>query len=129
MESKGLLWTGRVVSGLITLFLLFDGITHLLMVGPVVDAFNRLGLPLGLGPAIGITELVCLALYLVPRTSQLGVLLLTGYLGGAIAIQLRAGSPIFAETLFPLYTGIFLWAGLFLRNKQVRAFILLRNQN
>jgi hypothetical protein len=88
----------------------------------VVDAFAQLGVPLRLSLGIGIVELVCTALYAVPRTALLGALLLTGYLGGAIAIQLRAGAAWF-PTIFPLVVGVLLWSGLALRDARLRALI------
>ncbi|HEX4682260.1 MAG TPA: DoxX family protein [Gemmatimonadaceae bacterium] len=117
--SRGALWTGRVLSTLCILFLVFDAVAHIVKPAPVIDAFNRLGFPLSLAAPIGVLELVCVAVYAFPPTAALGAVLLTGYLGGAIATNLRAGSPMFAETLFPVYFGIALWAGLILRDRRV----------
>ncbi|HET7585224.1 MAG TPA: DoxX family protein [Gemmatimonadaceae bacterium] len=124
--SRGALWTGRVLTGLCALFLLFDATIHLIAPAPVVDAFARLGFPIALSVPIGIVELLCVILYVLPSTAVLGAVLLTGYLGGAVATQLRAGSSLFGETLFPVYVGIVLWAGLMLRDNGVRALIPLR---
>jgi DoxX-like family len=124
--SKASLWTGRVISGVVVLFLLFDGITKLLKVPQVVDATIRIGFPVTTIVGIGITLLVCTAIYAVPKTSILGVILLTGYLGGATAAQLRAGSPVF-ETLFPVIFGVLAWLGLYLRDHRLRALLPLRN--
>jgi hypothetical protein len=124
--SKASLWTGRVISGVVVLFLLFDGITKLLKVPQVVDATIRIGFPVTTIVGIGITLLVCTAIYAIPKTSILGVILLTGYLGGATAAQLRAGSPVF-ETLFPVIFGVLAWLGLYLREQRLRALLPLRN--
>ncbi len=108
-------WSGRIVSGVTVLFLLADTAMHLANIAPVQQASTRLGLPVGLAPVFGVIELICLATYLVPRTAVLGAVLLTGYLGGAVAIHLRAGSSLFAEALFPIYVGVLVWGGLMLR--------------
>lgn len=120
------LWTGRVLSALGAIFLLFDGIIHILKITPVVDAFAQLGYPLGTSRALGVIEIICVALYLLPRTSVLGAILLTGYLGGAIATQVRVGAPLFSTTLFPIYVALFVWGGLYLRDEGIRALIPLR---
>ena len=93
---------------------------------PVVEGFAKLGFPLRLAVPLGIIELVCVLLYVLPRTSILGAILLTGYLGGAIAIQLPTGNPFFGEVLFPVYIGVFLWGGIYLRDEKLRALIPLR---
>jgi hypothetical protein len=124
--SKASLWTGRVISDVVVLFLLFDGITKLLKVQQVVDATIRIGFPVTTIVGIGITLLVCTAIYAIPKTSILGVILLTGYLGGATAAQLRAGSPVF-ETLFPIIFGVLAWLGIYLREQRLRALLPLRN--
>src|SRR5947207_3714589 len=107
------------------MLLIFDGVIHLIVNAPVVDAFAQLGFSVALSVPIGITELICLALYVFPRTSVFGAVLLTGYLGGAIAIQLRIGAPLFSTTLFPIYVALFLWGGLYFRDERVRALIPL----
>jgi len=98
-----------------------------LKLGPAVDGTMALGYPAGSVQGIGIIELVCLVLYLVPRTSVLGGLLLTGYLGGAIATHVRVSNPLFTHTLFPVYVAIVLWGGLYLREKRLRALLPLRH--
>jgi hypothetical protein len=113
-------WTGRALSALVVAFLVFDAVIHVVKPAPVADAFAQLGVPLRLSLGIGIVELVCTALYTLPRTATLGALLLTGYLGGAIAIQLRAGAGWF-PTIFPLLIAALLWGGLALRDARVRA--------
>lgn len=121
--SKKMLWAGRIVSALSVLFLVFDGVIHLTKIAPVVAAFDQLGYPLRLAVGLGIVELVCVILYVFPRTSVLGAILLTGYLGGAIATQLRVANPLFSEALFPVYVGILVWGGLYLRDERLRAFV------
>jgi hypothetical protein len=126
-RSTKSLWTGRIVSGLVTAFLLFDAIIHLMKPAPVVEAFAKLGFPLRLAVPLGVVELVCVLLYLIPNTSVLGAMLLTGYLGGAVAIQLPTGNPFFAEVLFPVYVGVFLWTGIYLRDERLRTLIPFRS--
>lgn len=115
---------GLVLSAVTTAFLLFDAVIHILNIEPVVEAMRDLGYPAGSAVAIGVLELVCLALYVVPRTSVLGAMLLTGYLGGAVSAHVRVESPLLSTTLFPVYLGIALWAGLYLRNAKLRAAVL-----
>ena len=120
------LWAGRVLSALAALFLLFDGVIHVLKIAPVVDAFAQLGYPLGTARALGVIEIICVAIYLLPSTSALGAILLTGYLGGAIATQVRVGAPLFSTTLFPVYVALLLWGGLYFRDERVRSLIPVR---
>jgi hypothetical protein len=120
-ESKGRIWAGRILSALPVLFLLFDAVIHILKIAPVVEAFAQLGYSVSLAVPLGIIELVCVVLYVIPRTSVLGAVLLTGYLGGAVATNLRVGAPLFSNVLFPVYVGILLWGGLYLRNARLRA--------
>jgi uncharacterized membrane protein YphA (DoxX/SURF4 family) len=124
--SAARVWIGRIITILVAAFMLLDGGLHLSRVAPVVKAFAQLGFPLRLAVTLGIIEIVCVVLYVVPRTAVLGAILLTAYLGGAIAIQLRVGNPLFGETLFPLYLGVLVWAGLFPRDQRLRALIPLR---
>ena len=119
-------WAGIILSALPVLFVLFDGAIHLMVIPPVVQAFTQLGYPVSTSRALGVIELVCIVLYLMPRTSVLGAILLTGYLGGAVATNLRVGSPLFSHTLFPVYVGVLAWGGLFLRDERVRALIPVR---
>jgi len=126
-EAKLRLWTGRVLSVVAILFLLFDAAGKLMMPSFVVEAFARLGFPVSLGPGVGVVLVVCTVLYAVPRTAVFGAVLLTGFLGGAVAIQLRAGSPLF-ETIFPVLFGIVVWAGILLRECHLRqVFPLIRH--
>jgi DoxX-like protein len=124
-ESKGMLWTGRVLSGLMALLFVFDGVGHLMRPAPVVEAFARLGYPLSASVGIGVLALICTAIYVTPRTSVLGAILLTGYLGGAVSTHVRAGSTLF-ETIFPVILGVLVWAGILVRDPQLRKLIPLR---
>lgn len=114
---------GQVISVLIGVFLLFDAVIHVLAIGPVVESFQELGFPSGQALPIGLVELACLALYAIPRTSILGAVLMTGYLGGAVCAHFRAESPLLSTTLFPVYVGIAIWVGLYLRNPKVRGLV------
>src|SRR5262245_39314737 len=122
MESKGALWTGRVLSGLVILFLAMDGIIKLVPIQPVTDSLKELGYPTSDSFArfLGVVTLICTALYAWPRTALLGAVLLTGLMGGAIASHLRLGDPLFTHTLFGVYLGVLLWLGLWLRDKRLR---------
>ena len=117
---------GRVCTGLAATFLAFDTVLKVLRLGPAVEGTIALGYPADSVRWIGIIELVCLVLYLVPRTSVLGGLLLTGYLGGAIATHVRISSPLFTHTLFPVYVALMLWGGLYLREQRLQALVPLR---
>jgi hypothetical protein len=123
--ARGKLWTGRVLTGLATLFLLFDAVGKLMVPAPVVEASARLGFPLALSVSVGILLATCTILYAIPRTAVLGAVLLTGYLGGAVAIQMRAGSPLF-ETVFPVILGVIVWAGIYLRECRLRGIFPVR---
>src|ERR1700730_10632021 len=125
--SKKSIWAGRITSGFVVAFLLFDAVIHLMKPVPVVEGFEKLRFPLRFAVPLGIIELVCILLYVIPRTSILGAILLTGYLGGAIAIQLPTGNSLFGEVLFPVYIGVILWGGICLRDAQLRALIPLRS--
>ncbi len=125
--SKKMLWTGRIMNALVVLFLLMDGVMKLFNPAPVVEGMIKLGYPLSLTSVIGIVLLVCVVLFAIPRTSILGAILLTGYLGGAVASQLRVGLPLFSNVLFPVYMGALIWGGLFLRDERLRALIPLRS--
>jgi hypothetical protein len=116
-------WAGILLSALAVLFLLFDSVIKLFKIAPVVESFARLGYPDGLARGIGTLELVCLALYLVPRTSVLGAIVLTGFLGGAVSTHVRVGDPLLSHVLFPIYVGLLLWGGLYLRDERLRALM------
>jgi hypothetical protein len=114
------------MSALVALFLLFDTALHLVRPAAVVGAFARLGYPLSASVGIGIVELICLVIYLIPRTAPFGAVLLTGLLGGAIATHVRAGSPVFEALVFPLLIGGLIWGGVWLRDARLRELIPVR---
>ena len=115
--SRKRLWAGRLLSTLAVLFLLFDSAIKLIRIPPVVEAFTRLGIPVNLARGIGVLELACVVVYLVPRTAIPGAILLTGFLGGAVLTHVRVGDPLFSHVLFPTYIGALSWGGLFLRDR------------
>jgi hypothetical protein len=118
-------WTGRILSALAVLFLLFNGVTKVMKEAHVLTASAQLGFPERTIVGIGILLLACAGVYLIPRTSILGAILLTGYLGGATASQVRVGNPLF-EGLFPVIFGVLIWAGIFLREDRLLSLVLLR---
>ena len=124
--SKVMLWAGRAMSAITSLFVLLDGLMKLLKPAPVVEATARLGYPENLILGLGILLLTCLAVYLIPRTSILGAILLTGYLGGAVSAHVRVRDDMF-PVLFPVIVGVLLWGGLFLRDARLRALLSLRS--
>lgn len=124
--SKARLWTGRILTILTTLFMLFDGVMKLVRPLPVTHAMTQLGFPQNLSVPIGVILLIFTALYAVPSTSVLGSVLLTGYLGGAVVSQMRIGAPLFGTTLFPIYFAVLMWAGIYLREQRLRALIPVR---
>src|SRR5579863_5389723 len=105
--------------------MLFDAAGKFMMPAAVVQASARLGFPVNLSPVLGILLTLSTLLYAIPRTAVLGAVLLTGYLGGAIAVQMRAGSPVF-ETFFPVIFGIVIWAGIYLRDQRLRRVFPIR---
>lgn len=124
--SKGQLWTGRVMSGIAILFMLLDSIMKLFKPGFVVDSTVSLGFQEHHIYLIGILGLLSTILYALPRTAVLGAMLLTGYFGGVMATQVRLDAPLFSTILFPIYLAVLVWGGLWLRNEQVRKFLLLQ---
>ena len=118
--SKKALWTGYILSALPVLLFLFSGAMKLIKPPAVMEGFTHLGLPEKLAVGLGILEISCTLLYLIPRTAVLGAILLTGYLGGAVATHARIGSPLFTHILFGVYLGVLAWAGLYLRNPKLR---------
>jgi hypothetical protein len=120
--SKKMLWAGRIVSALPVLMLLFSGVMKLLKPAAVVTEFGRLGYPENVILGIGVLEILCTVVYLIPRTAVLGAILLTGYLGGATATHVRVGDPF----IFPSIFGVLLWLGLYLREERLRALLPLR---
>ena len=119
------LWTGRLMSGIVVLFLVFDGAIKLVPIQPVTDTMMQLGYSgdPSLARGLGVLTLVCAALYAWPRSAVLGAILLTGLFGGAIATHLRVGSPFFTHLFFGLYLGLLMWGGLYLRNERLRALL------
>ncbi len=119
---------GRVLSGLVIVFLVGDGAVKLIPLSVVTETMGQLGYPAtaDLARTLGVLTLLCTLLYAIPRTSVLGAILLTGYLGGAIATHLRVGNPLFTHLLFGVYLGLMVWGGLYLRDERVRALIPFR---
>ena len=118
--SPAPLWGGRILSGLAVVFLLFDGAIKLIRLDIVIETSRQLGIPTDLAFTLGVLTIAGALLYAWPKTSVLGAVLLTGYLGGAIYVHVRAGSPLFSHTLFGVYLGILLWSGLYLRDERLR---------
>jgi hypothetical protein len=125
--AKPALWLGRVLSGLVILFLLFDGAIKLVPWPVVTETMDRIGYGSSenLARSLGFITIACTLLYAIPPTSILGAILLTGYLGGAMASHLRIGSPLFSHMLFGFYLGLMLWGGLWLRDRRLRTLIPL----
>jgi hypothetical protein len=119
-------WTGWIVSGLVVLFLTFDGVTKIIQIAPVVKASEKLGIPSHTLVGIGIVLLACTTIYSIPRTAVLGAILLTGYLGGAVAIHVRADSGLFPIG-FAVAMGLSAWVGLILREPRLLWMIFLRH--
>ena len=126
--SKPARWTGRVLSGPVVVFLLFDGAIKLVPWPVVTETMDKMGYGSSetLARSLGLITIVCTVLYAVPPTSILGAILLTGYLGGAMASHVRIGSPLFSHTLFGLYLGLMVWGGLWLRDPALRKLIPFR---
>ncbi len=124
--SKGRLWTGRVLTALTVLFLVFDGVTKVMKERHVMAAAVQLGFPDYTMPIVGCILLICTLIYVIPRTAVLGAVLLTGYLGGAVVVQLRVANPVF-ETIFPILFGVLVWAGLCLREPRAVKFVFSRS--
>lgn len=119
-------WAGLAMSGVAILFLAVDGVAKVLQLPPVVEGTATLGYPAGVVLGLGIVELGCLVAHAIPSTSVLGALLLTGYLGGAVATHVRIGDPLFSHVLFPIYVAVLIWGGLTLRDARLRALLPLR---
>lgn len=125
-NSAAMLWTGRILSGLLIAFLIFDGVIKLIPIEPVLQTMGALGYSASVEFArfLGVLTLAFTALYAFPRTSVLGAVLLTGMLGGGIASQLRVDAPLFSHILFGVYLGLLAWGGLFLRDSRLRALFV-----
>jgi hypothetical protein len=124
---KGRLVASWIITGLIAVFMLLDAAMKFVQPRPVAAAFVRTGWPIQLSVTLGVVLLVSTILWLIPRTAVLGAILLTGYLGGAVATNLRLENPLFTNTLFPVYFGVLVWLTLWLRDPQVRSLIPLRH--
>ena len=119
-------WAGWGMSGLMILFMLFDSIAKLALERHVIAATTEIGYPAHAIRPLGAIALVCTLLYAVPRTSVLGAILLTAYLGGAVASKMRIDDPLFSSTLFGVYFGLLIWGGLYLRDDRLRMMIPVR---
>jgi len=124
-------WTGRILSGLVVLFLLLDGGMKLVPLQVVTDTARQLGWPADPATwrALGAVLIGSALLYAYPRTAVLGAILITAYLGGAVATHVRIGSPLFSHTLFGVYVGGLAWGGLWLRETRLRALVPLNGLN
>lgn len=127
--SKKMLWADRIMSILVILFLTFDATIKLMRIPPALEGTARLGYPLSIVLPLGIVLLTCVVLYVMPSTSFLGAILLTGYLGGAVASNVRVGNPLFGYVLAPIYVAVLMWGGLYLRDDRLRALVPLRSPN
>lgn len=124
MDQKKQIWIGRILSGLVGLFMLMDIAFKFMPDSPQVqETMAQLGFSMDALLTIGILNICCFILYFIPQTSILGAILYTGYLGGAIAIHLRVGNPLFSHLLFPVYVGLFIWGGVYFREPRLRALI------
>lgn len=129
LPSKRRVWTGRVIGGLVTALMLLDAALKIARPAAASAAFVRSGWPLELSVPLGLILLASTVLYAIPQTAVLGAILLTGYLGGAVATNLRLGNPIFSQTLFPVYFGVLVWLPLWLRDRRLGELIPLRNSH
>jgi len=123
VKSTKAVWAGRVLSGLAVLFLIFDASVKVLKSPFAIEATTQLGYPESVVVTLGLIQIACLIVYLIPNTSVLGSILWTGYLGGAVATHVRVASPLFTHTLVPIYLAALLWLGLWLRDDGVRAVL------
>jgi hypothetical protein len=126
--SKAELIAGRIMTGLVVAFLLFDSVCKLLKLPFVIEGTIKLGYPEHVIVGLGVVLLISTLAYLVPATSLLGAILLTGYLGGAVATHVRVDDALFSHVLFPVYVGALLWGGLFLRDARIRELLPLRRR-
>lgn len=124
--SRGALWAGRIMSGLVIVFLLMDGAMKLIPLDVVVTTSQQMAIPLDIIRTLGVLTLLGTLLYAYPRTAVLGAIFLTGYLGGAVYAHFRLADPLFTHTLFGVYLGLLIWGGLYLRDPRVRALIPFR---
>jgi hypothetical protein len=122
-------WAGHVLSALVILFMLMDATMKFLQLPVVLETSTQIGWPAASAVPLGIVLLICTALYALPRTAVLGAVLLTAYLGGAVATHARIGSPTFSHTLFGVYLGVMLWGGLYLRDARLRSLLPIRTNS
>jgi hypothetical protein len=122
---KGMLWTGRVISALVVLFMLFDCITKIIKLPQVIDPSVKMGFTVNMVVGIGWTLLACVILYVIPQTSILGAILLACYLGGAVAINVYVHNPVFSSCMAIAF-GILTWLGVYLRESRLRALVPFR---
>lgn len=120
-DNRVRLWAGRILTGLPVAFLVFDSVIKLVSHPEAIRGTQALGYPLSTVALLGAIELACLVVYLIPRTAVVGAVLLTGYLGGAIASHVRLEHPLFSHVLFPVYVATMVWGGLYLRDARLRA--------
>lgn len=125
-DGKPALWTGRVITALVVAFLLMDAATKLIPIDAVVEGMKQAGIPLERARYIGLTVLLCSVLYAIPRTAVLGAVLITGFLGGAMAAHLRDAGPLWPHNLLVFAIGALAWAGLYLRDPRLRTMLPLR---
>ena len=126
--SKGRLWTGRIISGLFAFLLALDALGKFLKPEPVVQGTIELGYPVSVIVPLGVLLLAGVIFYALPRTAVLGAILLTGYLGGAVATHVRVGNPTFTHVLVPVYVGVLLWVGLTLRDRRLEALLFAKDR-
>lgn len=124
-RSKARIWTGRILSALPVLFLLLDAVFKFFKPAPVIEATTKMGYSLDTIIPLGVVLLACTVLYIIPSTAILGAILLTGYLGGAVASHVRVGEGWF-PILFPIIIGVLLWGGIYLRDDTLRNLIPFR---
>lgn len=124
--SNKKIWAGRILGGLAVAFLLFDCAIKLMAPPFVRESHEQLGYPGGIARSLGVLLLACVVTHVIPRTSFLGAILLTGYLGGAIATHVRVGNPLFSHVLFPVYVAALIWGGLYLRDARLRELLPFR---
>lgn len=118
--TKAQLWSGRIISGLVIIFLVFDAVVKIVFLRDMPEASQQLGWSTEMATPLGVLLAVCTLLYAFPRTAFLGAILLTGYLGGAVATHMRIASPVFSHVLFGVYLGMAIWGGLYLRSPVLR---------
>src|SRR3954463_16043791 len=122
-HGRGAVWAGRILSGLPVLFLAMDAAMKLMQVPAALEGTKELGYPVSVVFVLGVIQLVCLVLYLIPRTAPLGAILWTGYFGGAIVTHFRVGNPLLTHVLSPIYVSALIWGSLYLRDPRVRALL------